>query len=58
MKQKPISEMTEMEFIESQEYSNQKRKVYFSKSKRKVRNLGEYAHKKAMEFYKNQKTND
>jgi len=45
--------MTEMEFINSEEYSSQKRLVYFSKSRLNIKNLSEFAHKKAMQFYNN-----
>ena len=42
--------MTESEYIESAEYRKQKRIAYFD-SKRKIKHLGKYAHKKAMKYY-------
>lgn len=44
--------MTALEFIQTEEYASQKRLVYFGRNRR-VKNLGEYAHKKAMEWFKN-----
>lgn len=44
--------MTEMEFINSEEYSQQKRLIYFGTGKiSKKMSLGMFAHKKAMEYY-------
>lgn len=44
--------MTLKEFIGSEEYHQQKRIVYLSRSSRKVKDLGNHAHIKAMVYFK------